>query len=357
MNIYEFAANKPTPSYIFDGNIIRNNYIKFKSIFNNFSVYYSLKANSEEPILKMLSEYVDGVEVANAEEFYLAQKAGFESNRIICSAPVKSIECISTMYQHGCRYFVFDTDIEYRKILNYASESKKIMRIYIADLKNDCIKFGMDYTYAIQYLPDGFTIHISNHDLDFIESILNRIDCAINSVYSKILQIGKDSNFIINLGGSYLLNFSHVYYLKILNWCKFIKNKYNKLNFTWIIEPGGGVVESSGYFTCRVENIKKIKNYNYVYINGGIPEGFILKHGKMRNLTSDKIDKKRNIYIFFDTTCLHKQLFIIADKQHVNYMDVLLFDKCGAYTTCYINRFHAKQHPHFYYFNGDEVQL
>lgn len=342
MNIIEQILSKETPAYFYKLNSIRENYKEYKNRLPSFSVYYSLKANSEKPVLRALQGVADGVEVANKDEFILAQNAGFSGGEIICSAPIKSVDSIVYMYNHGCRYFVYDNLIEYQKLNCYAPDSKKIMRIYITDLDKNNIEFGLNYKEVSNIIPDGITIHMSSHSNQLLHNVFDRLDKTIDLLINNTLI---KSKLIINLGGSYLLNHPIEYYESINNKQNTIIQKYQKIDFEWIIEPGGGIVDAAVLFSCRVENIKRINNLNYIYIDGGIPEGINIKHGKMTNLTNNQKTKWRNIYIFFDSTCLHKQLFIYADKSVINYQDILLFDHCGAYTTCYINRFHAKQPP------------
>ena len=349
MNYKDQIIAHPTPAYYFKQKKIKENYNAYKERLPFFTVYYSMKANGEEAVLKALHGLADGIEVANKEEFALAEKAGFSGGKIICSAPIKSIDCITYMYERGCRYFVYDTLLEFQKLQIYAPESKKIMRIYISDIDKTFIEFGSDYHDAIQTMPDGLTIHMSSHSNHLLCRVFDRIDKAMGLLYPLM---SSSSQFIINLGGGYLLEHPIEYYEEIKGYCLFLMKHY-PLEFQWIIEPGGGMVESAVNFVCRVENLKKKDNINYVYINGGISEGMQVKHGAIKNLTNSQVTRWRNIYVFFDTTCLHQRLFIYADRMVIEYQDILLFERCGAYTTCYINRFHAKRPPQMYNVNED----
>ena len=331
-----------TPSYLFSRKALQNTYVQYKNTYCRCKICYAMKANGEAEVLQALSSVADGLEVANYDEFLLALDNGFSIDKIICSAPVKILNDLIKMYQGGCRYFVFDCMSEYNRLLRYASESVKIFRIDITDLDHKSIAFGLPYDMAYDYDIQGVAVHLPSRNIELVSQVFKRICCILEQYVKK--NIG-NSSFYINLGGGYSLNDSSDEIRCINERISEIDNSHSSLNIKWIMEPGNGIVQSAGYFLCRVECVKDKGSAKYVYIDGGIPEGMQVRHGKITNVTRAENSKYRSIYAFFDTTCLHQRLFVYPSKSVYREGDILIISDCGGYTTCYINKFHAKKTP------------
>jgi diaminopimelate decarboxylase len=85
----ELAEKYGTPLYVYDENRIRSNYrhilSSFRKYYENFSLYYAVKANNNTAILRILETEGAGADVSGPAEIHLAKKAGFSSDRILYS--------------------------------------------------------------------------------------------------------------------------------------------------------------------------------------------------------------------------------------------------------------------------------
>src|SRR5689334_16410941 len=74
-----------TPSYVYSAATIRNRYELLDETLAPVAhrIHYTLKANSNRAILKLLRGLGSGVDVVSGGELYRARRAGFGGNEII----------------------------------------------------------------------------------------------------------------------------------------------------------------------------------------------------------------------------------------------------------------------------------
>jgi len=90
LNAREVAEAYGTPLYVTDGRRIEENYNRlFRSVQQNLrrrlDIHYSMKANSNIAILKLLKKLGSSVDATSPFEVMAAEKAGFPRDRIICT--------------------------------------------------------------------------------------------------------------------------------------------------------------------------------------------------------------------------------------------------------------------------------
>ena len=192
-----------TPYYCFSKKRIIENYNTLKASLLVDDLYYALKPNGEREVLRVLDSINANFEVASVGEYQKLKSLGVESERIICSLPVKPIQWLRQLYANGIRYFVFDNTNEYYKLKKYAPESKKIVRIDITDIALGTIEYGMSLESLLNASDnlinnvDGVTFYIShNHHIDVLLAVLDRCDILLDHLgVNKIVNIGGKPHF------------------------------------------------------------------------------------------------------------------------------------------------------------------
>lgn len=168
-----------TPYYIFDLQIVKSNYYKYKALFPECEVYYSTKANSDKTILHSMIPYVDGIEISSIKEFDILKRMKFDITRISYGIPIKSREEIEYLGMHGCKVFVADSICELMKIRKSCPTSTILLRLNVSKYIGKCIEYGIDFEMLKDsVLPeyDGFIFHISNCNLSDHLSILDKVE-------------------------------------------------------------------------------------------------------------------------------------------------------------------------------------
>ncbi|MFC2146188.1 hypothetical protein ACFLRT_02375 [Acidobacteriota bacterium] len=335
-----------TPKYVFDKNEIIRCYHEMKKMMAFGDVYYALKANSEIGVLEVLENIGAKFEVASMEEFNKLLTIGVSPRRIICGAPVKKIEMIRHLFSKGCNYFVFEDIRELEKLQKFAPGAQKILRVYISDIAPDSIGFGMNVEMINYYkdsLPwflsaiEGITFHISNNDnIDVCIRTLERIE-------KLLLQMSGNKIKILNIGGSYQLTAPNFFFEILNEKLERIKKVYN---LRVICEPGAAIVHTAGKVITEVVLVKDQDGFFDVFIDTGIPSGLNTRRPGSVNIVNRSIEPgKRTFYRFFDTTCLHRQLFLLPLKYKIMEGDIMELGNLGAYTVCFKNDFHAWKKP------------
>lgn len=330
-----------TPFYTFNIKKIRDNYDKISNLLSSCKINYSTKANSDFTLLESMISYVNGFEVCSEKEFDFFCSKNYDASKLCYGIPIKDKKCISRLYNKGCRYFVFASENELIKLSIYAPSAKKIMRISVDKFATNSIKYGMDIESVTQDVinqTDGFLFHISNANInDHIEA-LNRIEKCIVK-YNK-------NNCILNIGGSYYKNDDN-FLLKLNERLEELKNRYGLIIYA---EPGSAIINTAGTLNTKVLHIEPNGKAYDVYIDAGVPSGVYCTPEQIINLTSKcKDDSSRYIYRFIDTTCLKNILFIKILNYKILDEDILQFVNYGAYSLCYINRFHNLYDPNIKY--------
>ena len=335
-----------TPKYVFSKERIEDCFFSMCKKMKGVTIYYSLKANSEKPVLEILKDVNAKFEVASIGEFDVLKEISVPSDRIICGLPIKPITWLQHMYSEGCRYFVCDSKSELDKLINYASDSLKILRISISDLISNSIEFGMDYESACKLLQesdnakyvDGLSFHISNNtQIDDFNRVLDRIEMLIPFI--------KASFKILNIGGGYRIDATDEFYYNLQDRIAQIKIKYG---VDVIAEPGNSIVNSAGSIYTKVIGIQKRKDYTDVYIDVGKPSGLKTSNKRLPeriNVIGKDISFEKQKYRFIDITCMHKPHFFWELNYVLEENDIVQFTGMGAYTVCLQSKFHLWESP------------
>ncbi len=87
ISITELAKEYGTPLYIYSAATLRRHFEAFDSAFTGLDhmTCYSVKANSNLSVLKLLAEMGAGMDIVSGGELYRALKAGVPANKIVFS--------------------------------------------------------------------------------------------------------------------------------------------------------------------------------------------------------------------------------------------------------------------------------
>ena len=332
-----------TPRYEFNATQIEKNYYRFKSSIPDTSIFYSVKCNASNIVLQVLNKLGSGFEISSRLEFDRLCQLGVSSKRIICGLPVKPQALISYLFERGIQYFVFDDMQECTKLRTIAPQAKKILRLYVKDLGEHCIEYGMPYDVVLSNITqlqdiDGLSFHISeNINIDIVFGVLDRIEYILQNIQKR------DSRFILNIGGSYELRDDlHTYYEKLNQRLAHLKEQYNLEIYA---EPGASIVNTAGKVVSQVVMTKDREGFTDVYLDAGIPVGVMRPPGIIKVTNHDRCLRKSRYYRFFDITSLHRLLFQNKLKWEINEGDFVELGDYGAYTLCYRNDFHCWESP------------
>ena len=91
--IEDILNSQDTPFYLYSQKNIEDTYANLKNALDS-EIFYSIKANSNQAILKIIKNCGSGADVVSSGELTRSLEAGFDPDKIIFEGVGKSIEDI-----------------------------------------------------------------------------------------------------------------------------------------------------------------------------------------------------------------------------------------------------------------------
>ena len=126
----EFSKNLETPNIVVNVNTVRKNFIKLRDSFPYARIYYAMKANPGEPVLKMLIEEGCCFDIASRYELDKILALGAKPDNLSYGNTIKKARDIKYFYEKGVRMFATDSKEDLKNIAEFAPKS----RVYVCIL-------------------------------------------------------------------------------------------------------------------------------------------------------------------------------------------------------------------------------
>lgn len=156
----ELQHNKiETPYILINADIIQKEYLKMLQLYSKVKIYYAVKANPNDQIIRLLHYLGSNFDIASRYELDQVLKIGVSPDRISYGNTIKKIQDIQYFYKKGVRLFATDSLSDMQNISKVATGSKIFCRI----LPEQCEdadwplskKFGCSINMAIQILKQA----------------------------------------------------------------------------------------------------------------------------------------------------------------------------------------------------------
>ena len=118
------AEQAGTPSYVYSGDAIRENYRAYDRALAGLEhdIHYAVKANSSLGILSLLAEEGAGFDIVSGGELYRVLKAGGDPSRVVFSGVGKTGEELRYALEQGTGRFNCESDGELRLLRELAAQ-------------------------------------------------------------------------------------------------------------------------------------------------------------------------------------------------------------------------------------------
>ncbi len=128
--IKRFSAGLETPCLIIDLDVIRANYAALREELPFTTVYYAVKANPHEEVIRVLRDLGSNFDVATRYELdELLRIGGISPDRMSYGNTIKKEKDIAYFYEKGVRIFATDSIDDLEKISRAAPGSKVFFRL------------------------------------------------------------------------------------------------------------------------------------------------------------------------------------------------------------------------------------
>ena len=372
ISLKKIAGDFGTPCFIYSHNDLVKNFSEIKNVFasEKRKVFYSVKANSNLSILKVLLELGAGFDIVSVGELERVIKIGAQPEKIIYSGVGKSEEEIIRSLEYGIHCFNVESFSELERINSIAAKLNKVAPVSIRINPNidpgshefistgvETTKFGIN----LKNMMDAF-IYANNEKsiellgIDYhIGSQIESLDPFKEAIISvkKIIDQLKENNInikLIDMGGGLGINYQNNDAPSLNDFGKTINQVINDnelSDYDFIIELGRSIVGNVGYILTSVEYIKKDSEKNFVIVDAGMdnlirPALYDAWH-EIKPITDNK---EQNILCDIVGPVCECTDFLGKDRRlSVQQGDLLIISSCGAYASSMASNYNSRPKP------------
>ncbi|HBU06791.1 MAG TPA: ornithine decarboxylase [Candidatus Magasanikbacteria bacterium] len=288
--IKEFVKGKETPFLIVNPKKVEENYDNLHSLMPFAKIYYAVKANPMDEIVKLLEKKGSNFDVASIYEIDQCLRLGIPPERLSYGNPIKKVEHIAYAYKKGIRLYATDSWEDVQEIAKHAPGSKVLFRIILEGGNADwplSRKFGAhpDMIYQLilkaskmNIIPYGLSFHVGSQQRD-IGSWDNAISFC--KYLFDALKQHKIKLKAINLGGGFPTRYVHSThpletYTKYVT--RFLQEDFPTDFPEILIEPGRSMVGNCGVMVTQIVMISRkssLDRNKWVYLDAGKFNGLI----------------------------------------------------------------------------------
>ncbi|MDR1741792.1 MAG: type III PLP-dependent enzyme [Synergistaceae bacterium] len=365
----DFARGRETPFLVTSLSVVAEKYDALRRCMPYASVYYAVKANPEEQVLRLLSERGSCFDIASVYELDLMLRLGVEPERLSFGNTIKKARDIRYAYEHGVRLFASDSESDVRKLAEYAPHSGVFFRILTDGRGADwplSRKFGSQPDVVFDNIvlakslglnPRGISFHVGSQQLDVMQWRTPFDTCK--DIFGAAEQQGIKLD-LLNIGGGFPAHYLRpvedlsVYAGEITGYIEetFLPasppGKASPASLPQvIIEPGRYMVGDAGVMVSEIVLIswkERESGIPWLYMDAGKFGGFIetidecIRYPIYSERTGDAND-----YVIAGPTC--DSMDILYEKNpyrlpsNLQEGDRLFFLSAGAYTQTYSSVF------------------
>ncbi|OUW74011.1 MAG: diaminopimelate decarboxylase [Pelagibacteraceae bacterium TMED216] len=366
VSVKKLASRITSPFYLYSkGNIVQN----YKSFLNNFKksnplICFSVKANSNIQILKILKKMGSGADVVSGGELLKAIKSGIKPNKIVFSGVGKTEDEIKLAIKKNI--LLINVESENEAILINKISAKLNKKTSIGIRLNPDInapthkkistgkaedKFGLSKTNLI-----SFCLNINK----FKNLKLNAISVHIGSqilkenpfkktlkVLEEIIKKTKINFRFVDLGGGFGITYQEKdKKLNLRNYSILVEKFRRRFNCNIIFEPGRAIIGNTAILVSKIQYLKKGSNKTFAILNAGMNDFMrTALYDAVHNILPIVKNKKKNKgpIEFVGPICETSCKFVKYNNyQKVNQSDHVAIADVGAYGASLSSNYNTK---------------
>lgn len=292
--VEDLASKHGTPLYLYSTRTILEHYRKLSEAFAELkpTIAYSVKANSNLSILKMMKEAGSGFDVVSGGELYRALKIGADPKTIVFAGVGKTDEEIGYALDQDILLFNIESEEELENINRIAQSKNKTARCalrinpdvdphthtYIATGKKET-KFGVDLDRARRVLsrhpdfPHAKIVGLHTHIGSQITKVEPYVETAsrIAEFLPECAKLGVPIEYF-DLGGGFGVWYKEKLARPAHEIAGAILPILKKMGVKLVLEPGRFIVGNAGILVTRVLYVKRSGEKNFVICDAGMTD-------------------------------------------------------------------------------------
>ncbi|CAH2092229.1 unnamed protein product [Euphydryas editha] len=358
-------GNQKEPFYLFSLDETYRRIQHFKKMMPRVQIFYAMKANDNEKMLKLAATAGLGFDCASPGEISKILKLNVSPLSIIFAIPTKTPEWMNFARESGVKHTTFDTSYELKKIKQYWPDASLLIRIKVdgESIYKLGKKFGCDFeTEAIDLLEEAAALDLKVVGVAFhVGSACSSADSHIvglrqaRALFDHETKAGRGMS-IVDIGGGFLSDRTDRIDLvsKLIN--STLEELFPDPEIQVIAEPGRYLCDSSCNLYCSINNVRKAtregKAVNMIYMNDGLfgtlrynqPWHTVKRFEKEADVTKNDLEKT----ILWGPSCdstdrVMQNVDVLLPR--CTPLDWLVFSTQGAYTFGYASYFSCIEKP------------
>ncbi len=365
-SIKSLTSKYDTPFYLYSNKNIVENY---KSFYNNFKkvnpiICFSVKANSNIEVLKILKKLGSGADVVSGGELLKALKSGIKPNKIVFSGVGKTEEELKTAIKKKILLINVESENEAILINKISGQIRRKTSIGIRlnpDIsapthkkistgkaedkfglsKKNLIKFCLNISKLKNIKLEAISVHIGSQILSE-----NPFKKTLKVLEEIILKTKINFKFV-DLGGGFGITYKkNDKKIKLKDYSNLVDKFKKKYRCNIIFEPGRTIVGNSAVLVTKIQYLKKGVNKTFAILNAGMndfmrPALYDAVHNILPLIKNNK--KMSGALEFVGPICETTCKFIKYKKyQKINQSDYVAIMDVGAYGASLSSNYNTK---------------
>lgn len=384
-DIKELALDNGTPLYVYDKDVITNNYNKLAASFEKYyqrtKIHYSVKANSNINILSVFNDLGCGADCSSPYEVLLAKQAGFTDDRILYTGNYESLSDFSYLTGYNIKINLDDVT-SFKRMSQVLNPEIISFRINPGIGKGGYegittggtdAKFGVPYEKALHayqlaqesgYKRFGIHMMTGSNNLEpyYFAQVVEKLMMIAGNIFDKLGTIPE----YVDIGGGFGIPYEDdEQELDIDLTAKLVsevfQEKCHKYSFgepELLMEPGRYLVGNAGWLISKVTGIKHSYKH-FIGVDAGMstlirPALYGAKH---RTYVYGKDVPEWNVnlcgQICENSDIFAKNIFLPS----VNEGDLIIMRDAGAYGFVMSSNYNNRPRPAEILIDNDKIKV
>ncbi len=287
----KIAGKIGTPCYVYSATALLDNFQNLTKSLANIPhlICYSVKANSNLSLLKLLARQNSGFDIVSGGELYRVRKAGGKSNQVVFSGVGKTEAEMVQALKAGILMFNVESGEELEALDRVARRlgksapfalrvnpdvDAKTHRHIATGMKRH--KFGVPFAEAVLLfeksrrmpglIPRGIDCHIGSQITE--AGPINAALQQMAELYNSLRKRGFDLRYL-DVGGGLGISYRHEKPPSMAEYARLIHQTATRSGATILLEPGRVLMGNSGLLLTQVLYRKKTKGKTWVIVDAG----------------------------------------------------------------------------------------
>jgi diaminopimelate decarboxylase len=283
-----------TPAYVYSARAIREQYDALDRALAPVThrLHYSMKANANLAVLRLLRERGAGVDIVSGGELYRAREAGFSADSIVFSGVGKSLDELRDALAAGILMFNVESFFELEQLNAVAASMGKRAPVALRvnpEVRVDTPhhytrtgergnKFGIPIDEALEAarqalaMPNiallGLDMHIGSQVFQ-LEPYRDGLDRLLD-LYAQIRALGATGIRYLDIGGGFAVSYEDEAPMDLEAFAAALLPKVRQSGLSLIVEPGRFIVGNAGVLLARVMYRKRAGGKEYLISDAGM---------------------------------------------------------------------------------------